>query len=276
MQIFSAAGMIRGSWAFVSPNVGADVTAPGAARSGRRTVFITGGTGFVGRALVRALLARGHDVHALVRRGSERRLPPGCHAVPGDVLDPDGYAATVQPGDVFVHLAAVAHPSPSKAKARQFRDVDLAGTDAAARVARARNACRFVYVSVAQPAPVMKAYVAARMAGEVAVIATGLPASILRPWYVLGPGRRWPLLLLPLYTLARLFPRGRATARRLGLLRRADMVTSLLAAVEARTDGVSVLDVPAMKALGARGSAAITPSRTRAPFATPRRRTASR
>jgi uncharacterized protein YbjT (DUF2867 family) len=240
-------------------------------------VFVTGATGFMGRVLVRALLARGHMVRALVRAGSEARLPAGCQVVVGDALDPDGYAAAVQEGDVFVHLAGVAHPSP--AKAQQFRDIDLAATDAAARVARARGASRLVYVSVASPAPVMRSYVAARMAGEVAVIATGLPASILRPWYVLGPGRRWPLLLAPLYLLARLFPASRATARRLGLLDRGHMLAGLLAAIDARGDGVSVLDVPALKRLGAqarraRGSA--TRARRSAPFPTPVPRRASR
>jgi len=42
--------------------------------------------------------------------------------------------------------------------------------------------------------------------GEGLVAATGIPATTLRPWYVLGPGHRWPMLLLPLYALLRLLP----------------------------------------------------------------------
>jgi len=72
-----------------------------------------------------------------------------------------------------------------------------------------------VYVSVAHPAPVMQAYVAARVEAEALVAATGIPATILRPWYVLGPGHRWPMLLLPLYTLLRLLPATRESAERL-------------------------------------------------------------
>jgi nucleoside-diphosphate-sugar epimerase len=44
-------------------------------------VFITGGPGYVGRPLIVALLERGHSVHALVRPGSEARLPPGAEPV---------------------------------------------------------------------------------------------------------------------------------------------------------------------------------------------------
>ena len=211
-------------------------------------VFITGATGFLGRPLASALVARGCEVRALVRPGSEARLPAGCTAVVGDALVGESYAAAVSPGDVFVHLVGVAHPSPRKALA--FRTVDLASVEGAARVARARGVGRFVYLSVAQPAPLMKAYVEARAAGEAAVAALGIPATFLRPWYVLGPGRRWPLLLAPLYFLAWWAPGSRATARRLGLCRRADMVAALLAAVGSRAPGVAILDVPAIRRLG--------------------------
>jgi len=41
-------------------------------------VFVTGGTGYMGRPLIAALLQRGYPVHALVRGGSERELPGGA------------------------------------------------------------------------------------------------------------------------------------------------------------------------------------------------------
>ena len=44
---------------------------------GKRFVFITGGTGYLGRPLIAQLLARGHQVRALVRPGSESKVPKG-------------------------------------------------------------------------------------------------------------------------------------------------------------------------------------------------------
>src|SRR3546814_9862378 len=64
----------------------------------------------------------------------------------------------------------------------------------------------FVYVSVAQPAPVMRAYVEARKRGEALIRNSALNATILRPWYVIGPGRRWPLMFEPLYRIAAYVP----------------------------------------------------------------------
>jgi hypothetical protein len=58
----------------------------------------------------------------------------------------------------------------------------------------------------------MKEYIAARSAVE-ARIQLGLGATILRLWYVLGPGRRWPILLKPFYDLLSLFPQTSESAR---------------------------------------------------------------
>jgi uncharacterized protein YbjT (DUF2867 family) len=211
-----------------------------------RTVFITGATGYLGRPLAARLLERGHRVRALVRPSSTNHLPAGCTAVAGDALDGASYAAGIAPADTFVHLVGVAHPSP--AKAAQFRSIDLASAEIAAAQARAAGVRRFVYVSVAQPAPVMKAYLAARAAAESAIRTTGLDAVLLRPWYVLGPGHRWPILLRPLYALASLLPRTRPAARRLALVTLPQMLAALLRAVEDDTSGVQVVEVPAIRA----------------------------
>ncbi|HZE96683.1 MAG TPA: NAD(P)H-binding protein [Planctomycetota bacterium] len=213
----------------------------------KRCVFVTGATGYLGRPLVERLLERGHAVRALVRAASASKLPASVEPVIGDALDASTYTSRIQRGDVFVHLVGVAHPSP--AKAAEFKSIDLASTVAATENARAAGAGRFVYVSVAQPAPVMKDYIEARAAGEATVRETGLPASILRPWYVLGPGHRWPYLLLPFYGVAWLFPGSRDTARRLGLIRRPTMIRALIHAVESDRPGVEILDVATMRAL---------------------------
>ena len=210
-----------------------------------RHVFITGATGFMGRALIAALLPRGHQVPALVRKGPEGKLPPGCTAVVGNALEKDSYAGQVAPADTFVQLVGVTHPNP--AKANEFRQVDLASARTAVAAAVEAGIQHFVYVSVAQPAPVMKAYIAVRAECEQMIRASGLNATILRPWYVLGPGRRWPYLLLPMYWLLELLPPTRETARRLGLVTREQMVAALVVAIENPCQGVRILSVPEIR-----------------------------
>ena len=220
------------------------------------SVFLTGGTGYMGRALAAELLARGHRVQVLVREGSEHKAPPGCAILTGDALDGASYRHHLDPADVFVHLMGVAHPSP--AKADQFRSVDLVSIREAARAAADAGVRHFVYVSVAHPAPMMEAYIAARTEGEAAIRAAGLNATILRPWYVLGPGHRWPLLLIPMYWLAERLPSTRDGARRLGLVTLRQMVVALRDAVENPGEGIRIVEVPEIKkprpALRARSS----------------------
>src|SRR5689334_6100411 len=88
-----------------------------------RRVFITGGTGYIGRRLIPLLIARGHHVRALVRPRSEGRLPAGCDIVFGDALNRKTFVDQIQPADTFVQLVGVSHPGPGKADL--FRTIDL-------------------------------------------------------------------------------------------------------------------------------------------------------
>jgi uncharacterized protein YbjT (DUF2867 family) len=56
-----------------------------------RHVFVNGGSGYLGRPLIAELLGRGHRVRALVRPGSEHRIPAGAEVVVGNALDATGW-----------------------------------------------------------------------------------------------------------------------------------------------------------------------------------------
>jgi uncharacterized protein YbjT (DUF2867 family) len=215
------------------------------AQGSQRCVFVTGGTGYLGRPLIAQLLARGHKIRALVRPGSESKLPQGCTVILGDVLDAASYSAYVKPADTFLQLVGVSHPNPSKAA--QFRNVDLVSGKGAIQAAKQAAIAHFIYLSVAQPAPMMKAYIAVRAECEDVLRGSGMNATILRPWYVLGPGHRWPYALLPLYKLMELLPATRAGARRLGLVTLDQMILALLSAVENPGNGVRIVQVPEIR-----------------------------
>ena len=166
----------------------------------------------------------------------------------GNALDGDSYAPQLAGCDTFIHLVGVPHPSPSKA--REFVDVDLRSAQEAIRVSSAAAMRHFIYLSVAQPAPVMKAYVDVRAACEMSLRASGLNATIVRPWYVVGPGHRWPVVLKPFYRAAELVPSLRDGARRLGLVSISEMIHSLAAATEEPALGVRILGVPEIRSFG--------------------------
>jgi uncharacterized protein YbjT (DUF2867 family) len=208
-------------------------------------VFITGATGYLGRALIPALLARGHGVRALARGASAARVPAGAEIVTGDALDATTFAHAIAPADTLVHLVGTPHPSP--AKAASFQAVDLRSVQSALDAARAARLRHFIYVSVAQPAPVMHAYIAARQAAEAQIRASGIAATILRPWYVLGPGHRWPTVLRPVYAVLTRIPATRAAAERLGLVTLAQMVNALVASVERGSSGLRLVNVPEIR-----------------------------
>jgi len=215
-----------------------------------RDVFVTGGTGYIGRRVVAALVERGHRVRALVRPASQLRLPHGCTRVVGDALDASTFSRHITGCDTFLQLVGTPHPSPSKAA--EFERVDLVSARESCRAANAADVAHFIYLSVAQSASMMRAYVDVRVRGEALVrefVANGAgrSATFVRPWYVLGPGHRWPYALVPLYWVMEAIPSTRERARQLGLVTIAQMVRTLVSCAERPPVGERIIAVPEIR-----------------------------
>src|SRR4051812_49358188 len=144
-------------------------------------VVITGGTGYMGQRLIPRLVARGYAVRAIVRAESRSKVPGGAEAVVGDVRSRASVTPLMPSDSVVIHL--VGTPRPSPAKAAQFQSLDLVAARECIAAAAAAGVRHFVYVSVAHPAPVMRAYIDVRVRVEAELQSSGLPHTIIRPWY---------------------------------------------------------------------------------------------
>jgi len=225
--------------------------------SDSRRVFITGGTGYIGTGLIPILLERGHRVRVLVRPGSKAKLPAECEVVSGNALDANSYRQLIRPADTFIHLVGVPHPSPWKAA--EFRAIDLTSAREAVAACAELGVRHFIYLSVAHPAPMMmKDYIAVRATCEQMIQELHLNSTILRPWYVLGPGHRWPYVLLPFYKVCEGLPFTRAGALRLGLVTFDQLILALVEAVETPVQGTRIVGVPEIRAAGLQLSREVT------------------
>ncbi len=208
-----------------------------------QTIFITGGTGYIGKRLISILLGKNYRVTALVRPGSEVKVPAGCEVVVGNPFDAANFASKMPAGCVFVQLLGVPHPSPRKRE--QFYAIDLKSVQTSATASKQAGAGHFIYVSVSQtPTRIMRDYQQVRSMGEAAIRATGIPHTFIRPWYVLGPGHWWPVLLWPVYKILEIIPFTREKALDLGLVTLPQMLRVLVWAVENPPENERVLNVP--------------------------------
>ncbi|MGZ3145267.1 NAD-dependent epimerase/dehydratase family protein [Lentzea chajnantorensis] len=108
------------------------------------SAFVTGGSGFIGSALIRRLVADGHAVSALARSDAAAAAVEraGATAVRGDLLDPSTWARPGDTYDVVFHLAA---ETDLAASPERHRLVTVDGTAAALEGARRVHARRFVH-----------------------------------------------------------------------------------------------------------------------------------
>ncbi|MCB2154085.1 SDR family oxidoreductase [bacterium] len=114
----------------------------------RRSIFLTGGSGYLGSALLRELLRRGHRVTAFVRERSQNRLPwhEALRVVTGDLTDPNLMLPTER-FDAIVHCAAM--PKLAGASQIAMEQANVAPVEFLAAHAKRTGVARFLHVSTA-------------------------------------------------------------------------------------------------------------------------------
>lgn len=149
-------------------------------------IALTGGTGFVGQALLEVLALRGIAVRALART-VPREPSPQVECVPGNLADKAALARLVADTEAVIHVAGLTSaPDPTA-----FEAANVTGTLALVEAAKAAGVPRLVFVSsLAAREPGLSAYGASKAKAERIVAASGLDWTIVRPPAVYGPRDR--------------------------------------------------------------------------------------
>ena len=152
-------------------------------------VVVFGGSGFIGKQVVRALAKRGKRVRIAMRRphlGAELRVMGDVgqiQLVQANLRFPESIAAALEGADAVVNLVAVLHESG----APNFEALHVDGARAVAEAAAKRGITRVVHISAIGAAETGAKYAQSKYQGERAVLDAVPSATILRPSIVFGP-----------------------------------------------------------------------------------------
>jgi len=173
--------------------------------------LVTGAGGFLGRALVRALTARGDEVRALVRRAEGELERPGVEVQLGDATDPGALAGAVKDVDVVFHLAGLRRAAERDAfwrvnvgSTRLLLDACAAGAPRLRRfvLAGSRAAAAPSATGCRKEEPLRPAEWYGESKAEAERVAflyrDRLPVAVARPPRITGPGDRENLLFFRL------------------------------------------------------------------------------
>lgn len=192
----------------------------------KAVLAITGGTGFVGRTLIRLARSQGHLVRALTR--SPQAEQDGVEWISGALDRAESLRRLIKGSDAVIHVAGVVN-APDRAG---FEAGNVAGTLAMIEATRDAGVRRFVHVSsLAAREPELSIYGWSKARAEALVQASGLDWTIIRPPAIFGPEDREMLDLFRMAQLGYLLlpPEGR-----ISVIEVSDLARLLLAALSAQ------------------------------------------
>ncbi len=174
-----------------------------------KQVFVTGGSGFVGSAIIGALLARGWRVRALVRRSPINRA--GVESVRGDLFDTAALEQAMRGCDAVIHLIGIIRETP--ATGQTFARVHVEGAKCVIDAAKRAGVPRFIHMSALGARPDSASdYARTKAQAESHLRASGLAYTIFRPSVIHGPhgefmrmvadwanGKAMPYLFMPYF-----------------------------------------------------------------------------
>jgi NADH dehydrogenase len=152
-------------------------------------VLVTGGTGFVGREVVRQLHAAGHRVRLLVRQpgapvARQMATVHGAQLCPGDVLEPASLPPALAGAEAVIHLVGII----SEVGRNTFENAHTLATQNVVTAAKSAGGVRYVQMSALGTRPdAASRYNQTKWAAEEAVRASGLAWTIFRPSLIYGP-----------------------------------------------------------------------------------------
>lgn len=155
-------------------------------------IVVAGGTGFLGRHIVRALLDAGHVVTVLGRHPesvSSIALLAGAGAVKGDVTDASSLTGTLDGADAIVMVVTFPnYPMELPRKGLTFERYEVGGSANLISEAKRAGVRRFLYISGAGADPGSdKSWYRAKGVAEEAVRSSGMDYVVIRPSWVYGP-----------------------------------------------------------------------------------------
>ena len=147
-------------------------------------IVVTGGTGFVGQEVCRALRAEGLPVRALARTPPSK-LPEGVEFFAADVTQPDSLRRAFHQAQAVIHTVGIIHESRNQTFARVHQE----GTAHVVAAARAAAVPRMVYLSALGTRPhAVSQYHQTKWGAEEIVRNSGLASTIFRPSLIYGKG----------------------------------------------------------------------------------------
>jgi uncharacterized protein YbjT (DUF2867 family) len=149
-------------------------------------VFVTGGSGFVGSAVIEELLSHGYEVHALLRHGTLGDLENRVKTFHGDLFDASVLDAGMAGCDAVIHLVGIIAEKP--AKGVTFERIHVEGTRAVVEATKRAKVGRYVQMSALGTRPKAESeYHQTKYRAEEIVRTSALEWTIIRPSMIHGP-----------------------------------------------------------------------------------------